>query len=721
MSLVFFTGWETGDTTEAFSTANATISSSTVRTGGYALRCNSSGIASYFEVPSITNKGALTNVGAFGGTSFYARFYFRYATKPLGGFESIARWYSNNGSGTDYICEAVLNSNGTVGLWNGSTVTSGSTVLSANTWYQIGFKRTITGQEIKVNGISEATLGMALGSSAIAFFLGQYVSHSGQSVDFFYDDLSIDSSAYPPDGAVKILLPTGVGTDNNWTGTYTNVSEVPQNGDTTRMNVTSSGAPGSPNFSSPQTFTFQSTSTAGITGVINGVKIHHYSRGGNASLAIGTRIRSGGTTSDVTTNGQTVGTSYLTSQKIAETDPNTGSAWTSSAVDSVQGGPVPGVGGNPYFCTACYAMVDYTPPATYTSAIALTLNHPTITATGTRTAPTYSGSASLALKHPTVSETGTFTVPVYHGTGSLSLKHPTITDTGTFVPPTYHGAASLALKHPTIGEVGTFVSNIYTSNIALSLKHPTISNVGAFVRPIYSGSASLSLKHPTISEAGVFAAQLYQGSGSLSLRHPTISETGIYIPIYIGTGALSLKHPTISGGGAIPQTYVGMGSLTLPHLSVSNVGNSTLLGILNLFVQGGYPSVYASIPLVLWNEYQSVSRRIPLYIRGAGRNPGFTPLNATLNLFVEGGTGAPSSIPGSIEVSIPLFVSGKIPTVYSTNNSIPLFIRAPYPIITGTIPLYISGLAPTSLNGSIPLSIPHVSITSSIPLYIHGF
>ncbi len=71
------------------------------------------------------------------------------------------------------------------------------------------------------------------------------------------------------------------------------------------------------------------------------------------------RLRSGATDSDTTATA--AASIYQTYQKIYATDPNTSSAWTTTALDASEVGMLESIAGNRL--TAAFIIVDWLPPA----------------------------------------------------------------------------------------------------------------------------------------------------------------------------------------------------------------------------------------------------------------------------------------------------------------------------------------------------------------------
>lgn len=359
MACILLTGFETGDASELISLAGtSSIQASTVRTGGYAFRSNptTTGTGST-SIRQLDANGRPT-ISNFGNS--YTRFYFRYATKAASGDEPIFTFSRTSKGGTRLGLR--LNSSGNIAVYasgSGSTPNTlkatGTIVLSANTWYRIEVKCDIAaGWEVKIDGVSDTTGADTANVQEIV--IGKSFNVGGNSVDYFYDDLYVDSAAYPGIGQCNIMLPTGDGNYTaNWTASagnkYQCVDEIPHNSDTDFISCTTNTA--------AYTAAMQDSAVVGMTGTINAVKaVLIAKQNGGSAGSIKCRIRGGSTDSD--TGGAATSSSYITVSKYASVDPSTSAAWTSSGLDALEVGAVEN-SANGDRITGIYGMVDWRP------------------------------------------------------------------------------------------------------------------------------------------------------------------------------------------------------------------------------------------------------------------------------------------------------------------------------------------------------------------------
>ena len=363
-SVLNFSGFKTGNNAEFNSTSGTTsIQTSVKRTGDYAFRAN----------PTTTNVGYGTMVGlsttgentSYSVATAYITMYFRVDTIPASNDDPILVFMT---SALAVKLELRLNSSGQIAAYDSalSLLGTGSTALSTGTWYRLEIScGTAAGSagawEVKINGASEISgTGTLLNVNNSIARLGKWVDRNGNSVDFFYDDVWIDNSAFIGAHEVKILIPNANGSTMQWTnGTgssdYQEVDEIPTSATDYVRNPASGGG-------EIALFDVQDTSTASITGTINALKgMVNMREDTSTTSSTNLRFRSGSTNSDTTA--LNLNFSFNWYSKLFGTDPDTSSAWTSSGVDGVEIGAIENNTLAIRLATA-YVTVSYTPSST---------------------------------------------------------------------------------------------------------------------------------------------------------------------------------------------------------------------------------------------------------------------------------------------------------------------------------------------------------------------
>ena len=360
MATIFFSGFEAGNSEEVdLVSGTASIQTSNVRTGVYSLKCNPTTTGTGFcTLASTTGAGASSAANV---VTAFCRFYFYYVTKPASSSEEIFR--ARNVASLKGSVR--IDSTGVLSFYDSTNtiVTTGSTVLSANTWYLIEVKvgtGASAAWEVKINGTSEISgTSNLLASNNTRWNFGKSVNSNGQSVEFYYDDLLVSDSAYPGAGECRIAVPNAIGTYQTATvgagaGHYQAVSEVPEDGDTSYL--VSDGVA-----TDAETETIQNHTASGANGTVNCVRSYIITkRDGGTNGSIKIRFRSNTTNSDGTAFA--TGASYSQNSLFYDTDPATSIAWTLSGLDTLQVGIVEN-SANKSRITAAYAFMDTTPSA----------------------------------------------------------------------------------------------------------------------------------------------------------------------------------------------------------------------------------------------------------------------------------------------------------------------------------------------------------------------
>ena len=335
MAVVNISGAETGDSSECNATSGTfSIVSSPTISGGYCYRCNPTTTASGWVQFGDADLTAISLNG-----TLWARCRFRYAAKPSADDEPIIRF--GGVSGTTKL-EIRITSAGTLAAYDrtDTIITTGSTVLAADTTYIIAVRcdDSATGAwEVKINGVSEISGTNDLSTSDHSAVRFGKTNRNDETVDFFFDDIQLNSTAYPDNGTVARKDASADGTYTAWTigagagSDWENIDDVPHDSDTTYLLSTASAG-------DAQTADIETNSSAGINpSTISAAKaVVAMKRTGAANGIIQVRLRSASTDSD---SGDIATSSvYQGLALMAETDPATAVAWTASGLDTVEVG-----------------------------------------------------------------------------------------------------------------------------------------------------------------------------------------------------------------------------------------------------------------------------------------------------------------------------------------------------------------------------------------------
>jgi hypothetical protein len=344
--VVNHSGFELGDQSEGIQWAGtATIDATIKRTGSYGAKiASSSGGSGIVLFGSLSNASQQEISGSI--ATVYERFYFCAVTLPSAGqaWTSIALARDNNGDakwklqvGNDGKIRMV-DSTGSTASTTGAAQVSAHACTSSGDWTRV---------EIKVvTGAAGAYSVLIDGSSVLSGTMNSNTNNhsrvgigfsdnlSSGSVEFHYDDFSLDSNAFPGAGKILRLAPNASpGNIHDWvTGTgasdYSEVNEVPAS-DTGYLECTSAGA------ARTDLVDLVDSATAGISGAIHSVKQFARLATSTGTSATSIRIQSGPLSSQTTATFAN-SASFANRFQIAQTNPAGGGVWSLPAIDAMQ-------------------------------------------------------------------------------------------------------------------------------------------------------------------------------------------------------------------------------------------------------------------------------------------------------------------------------------------------------------------------------------------------
>ena len=375
MARLYQTGFELNSGTLGMewqtSTNSPAISSTTFRSGAYALRCNPTASTRYiqhtFQADTINTT--------------YHRFYLNIATAPGA---TIDIWQYLDGGNT-VAFSLKMTSGRVLQMVNdisSATVLASSSALSTATWYRVEVKivdhaTTSAQMELKIDGTTVASLtGLTGVAGGGRFRLGAITGTS--SPDLFFDDVAVNDTTgsyqtgYPGSGKILHLRPNAAGDNAAWTAyvgsgaNWERVDEVTPDDATSAVqsrttnqiddyNVDASGI-GSSDSVNVVAVGFRANRSAGTTSSTFNVRVK--------KTASGTVSESATYTASSTTwrTNATADSNVTTYPLITYLDPDA-SAWTQTTLDSMQIGAkiVSGSGDRYVNLSAIWASVDYTP------------------------------------------------------------------------------------------------------------------------------------------------------------------------------------------------------------------------------------------------------------------------------------------------------------------------------------------------------------------------
>lgn len=349
-AILNFAGAETGVTTGDVQSVIGTvaISTSTVKDGQYAYRANPTTTATgAFSIRSANTDGQ-TNL-RWGITRPRITFWFRMATAPATDEEMFA---DIENASTNRAAFLVMNSARKFGLKDslGADIATSTNALSLNTWYFVAWDaangvaatESVSVYDNSCNLVETvSSSGNFTNSTFGVIEVGKRSNLFGNSVDFFYDDVIVDSTTMPTcQMKIGTLMPKGAGVFSQWTagtGTsdYTQYYERPA--DTTTYVETATAGNIDTAVYDPIATT---TANIGTTDTIHGVNFFAYVReaANTVSTVLQNRFKSGAIVA--TTTNRDVSTTLVPNQQTFLTDPNTATTWTTTALGVLDAGAI---------------------------------------------------------------------------------------------------------------------------------------------------------------------------------------------------------------------------------------------------------------------------------------------------------------------------------------------------------------------------------------------
>lgn len=291
MAIQFFESYERGDNLQAVSTTNATNQTSPTPPQGS-------------RVMGITTAGHQVYTFTSGATKI-AHFWFQYTT-------IVASKMLEFRNGSTALGSIRKNSSNQLELYNGASTllgNSGNALMSINTWYHIQVKIVISASagilEVKKDNVIVASYtGLNTGTTDV-----DRIAILCDSNTNYFKDVVVDSENYLGVTRVKSFLPTGAGNYTAFTGTYTDVDEVPKDDDTTVLSSILTGDKESVTFSAHGL-----SSTSAVKAVV----LNAVAKGASGEqIKIGYRVSS----SDYMSSAQNLATSYALHSRIDELNP----------------------------------------------------------------------------------------------------------------------------------------------------------------------------------------------------------------------------------------------------------------------------------------------------------------------------------------------------------------------------------------------------------------
>lgn len=323
MTRLLTEGFEFRDFLRFQATANTTIETTVVRSGNASARCGTGYLSYTFS-------------------SAPSEIYFRAACYFTSINTDVFIWYdsSNNQMG-----KIRLNSSGLLDIYVGTTLqATGTKALLMNTWYVLEVHVLIANTNgniaVRIDNVSDASF-TGDTQPGTPSTIARLVFNSNINYTYF-DDIAINNTlgtsdnSWAGDGRIVLMLPNAngdvsqlTGSDGNSVDNYLNVDEVPHDSDTTYNESSTAGQYDLYNLQNPSL-----GSSPTILRVWVEARVRELTAAGD-SVQLGIKTNAveywSSNIPTSTSYAALVGTDYTT-------NPNTGSAWTTTQLDALQAG-----------------------------------------------------------------------------------------------------------------------------------------------------------------------------------------------------------------------------------------------------------------------------------------------------------------------------------------------------------------------------------------------
>lgn len=332
-TILCYDGFEDGSTGRnfVFLQSPATVVTGAKRSGEWGLQCIPAGAKAY-SVQQIDVDENSDAVNAERMVATYYTFAFRVNVFPAAErcIASVAA--VSLGTVAEVRC-------GTTGIITGVGATATGTVktIKLGVFYVARLKIVSNGtSELSIQEGAAGTFTTPLTFTASNFpqsyiILGNNIANDA-NLNIYFDDWVVRADGFQTTAfyGVARMDPNANGNYTAWTGTFADVDDFTDDGDTTFISSSTANA--------VESVGLESASSAGIRNcTIEGVMVYAIARdeGGNSGFFL--RVRSGSTDRD-TSPASNLGTTYNARRSIHLTDPSTSVAWTLSSLDSLEVG-----------------------------------------------------------------------------------------------------------------------------------------------------------------------------------------------------------------------------------------------------------------------------------------------------------------------------------------------------------------------------------------------
>lgn len=206
-----------------------------------------------------------------------------------------------------------------------------------------------------------------------------------------------------------------------------------------------------------------------------------------------------------------------------------------------------------------------------TGDIAITINSPSFSVSGSATLPNPIGDISITIDSPLFALSGSVTLPQPSGDISITVDTPTFNASGSATLPFPQGNVAFTVASPLFSATGSATQPNPSGDIALVVAKPEFSATGSATLPSPAGDIDFTIDEPLFAASGSASLPYPVGNASITISEPLFSASGsATLPQPSATVAFDISKPVFYATGTVSGLAVPVG-ITLTPAFGSNV------------------------------------------------------------------------------------------------------------------------------------------------------
>jgi hypothetical protein len=332
MAIRNFIGFEGGSSIEDLISVlgNDTYVTDDKHSGDYAMKITHPGSGnSGLRIGLIHETNGTSGASAL--NTHYGVLYFKYSALPTGSTFNLFYLLT---SANAILMRFGISTTGKIFL-QGSTSADTGLQTTPNQWHRMEWFQNGSGGAcaIRLDGVDGVLTATATAGDIARGQIGNAASATVMNV--WYDDFALSDSDWIGPVSIWRLDPNGAGASTAWTGTYEDVDEAPNDGDTTYITSSVSGETETVQCETLESSTGSAAFAEAAGAEILAVKTHAVVRDEGGAALVQVRLTADGVSDDTVSNDP--GATYADRSKVYNQTPNT-TNWTEALLDGAEVG-----------------------------------------------------------------------------------------------------------------------------------------------------------------------------------------------------------------------------------------------------------------------------------------------------------------------------------------------------------------------------------------------